>query len=86
MKVYIITFEETYSDGSFYTGVSYVFDTLEKAEKRLEEIKQDEIQYQKDNGRDDAEELVHNLTTENGFIIDFIDEYTKYVIIESEVE
>lgn len=87
-KVYIITWEELYADGNKESGISYVFDTLEKAQKRLEEIKQDEIQEQIDNGREEqkVKDLVNDLMCGNGFVIDFFDEDIKYEIIESEVE
>lgn len=84
MKVYIIRYEEL-SSGEYSSGISYVFDTLEKAEDMLEEIKDCEIGHYADNGRD-IKDLVHDLITENGFIIDFIDDYTKYVIEEMEVK
>ena len=85
-KVYVIRYESLYSDNSYSSGVSYAFNTLEKARKRLEEIKQDTIQYYEDAGREDAKSLIHNFITEEGFIVDFLDEYDKYYIEEMEVE
>ena len=45
MKVYVIRYEDLWGD-KYSSGVSYVFDTLEKAEIMLEEIKKDEIEIQ----------------------------------------
>ena len=84
MKVYIIRYEELCS-GEYSSGISYVFSTLEKASIMLEEIKKDEIYAYADNERD-IRDLIHNLISENGFIIDYIDDYTKYVIEEMEVQ
>ena len=78
-KVYIIRYEELCS-GEYSSGISYVYDTLEKAEKMLKEIKEDEI-----NTCEEIEDNIHDLITENGFIIDFCDNYTKYVIEEEEI-
>ena len=77
-KVYVIRYEELMS-GEYSSGVCYVFDTLEKAEIMLRQIKQDEIH---DNNLDNIKTDIHDLITENGFIIDYIDDYTKYVIEE----
>ena len=82
MKVYVIRYEELGS-GEYSSGTSYVFDTLDKAEIMLRQIKQDEIH---DNKLDEIGAEVHDLFTENGFIIDYLDNYTKYVIEEMEVE
>ena len=82
MKVYIIRYEELIS-GEYSSGISYVFDTLDKAEIMLRQIKQDEIH---DNDLDGINTDIHDLITENGFIIDYIDNYTKYVIEEMEVK
>lgn len=82
MKVYVIRYEELCS-GEYSSGTSYVFDSLEKAEIMLRQIKQDEIH---DNDLDNIETNVHDLITENGFIIDYTDDYTKYVIEEMEVQ
>ena len=83
-KVYVIRYEELCS-GEYTSGTAYVFKTLEEAEKMLKEIKKDEICSYENNGRN-IEDLIHDLITENGFIIDFIDDYTKYVIEEYNVE
>lgn len=83
-KVYIIRYEELCS-GEYCSGISYVYDTLEKAEKMLEEIKEDEINTWYEDG-EEIEDYISNLITENGFIIDFIDDYTKYVIEEEEIQ
>ena len=81
-KVYVIRYEELCS-GEYSSGTSYVFDSLEKAKTMLEEIKKDEIC---SNDRIDIKNLIHDLITEEGFIIDYIDDYTKYVIEEMRVE
>ena len=81
-KVYVIRYEDLCS-GDYSSGISYVFDSLEKAEIMLRQIKQDEIH---DNDLDNIETDVHDLITENGFIIDYMDDYTKYVIEEMEVQ
>lgn len=40
MKVYVISFMDEYLDARSQFGISYVFDSLEKAKQRLEIIKQ----------------------------------------------
>lgn len=80
-KVYIIRYEGLSDGGEYFSGVSYVFDTLEKAEIMLEEIKKDE--------KCVTENVdIHGLLTENGFITEynFNDAYTKYIIEEIEVQ
>ena len=88
-KVYVISFE-TLSDNVYDSGVAYVFDTLEKAKIMLEQIKQDCIYScdftAEDFNVDSLYDLVHDLVTEDGFIIDFYDDYTKYIIEEMEVQ
>lgn len=84
MKIYIIRWETLYSNGEYSNGISYVFDSLEKAKKCLEEIKENVIEERKEYN-DKSEENVHELLTEDGFILDLIDEYDKYVIEEMEV-
>jgi hypothetical protein len=83
MKVYVIRYEELYSNNSFSSGVSYVFDSLDKAKDMLKKIKEDEIEYYVDNGwnREDID-IKEELYT---LYFDFFDEYTKYEIIEMEV-
>lgn len=81
-KVYVIRYEDLCS-GEYSSGISYVFDTLEKAEIMLRQIKQDEIHESK---VDESELEIHDLLTQNGFIIDYNDDYTKYVIEEMEVQ
>ena len=80
-KVYIIRYEDLCS-GEYTSGVSYVFKKLEQAEKMLKEIKKDEIE----TGSENIKDFMHDLITENGFIIDYIDDYVKYVIEEFNVE
>ena len=79
--VYIIRYEELSDSGEYFSGVSYVFDTLEKVEIMLEEIKKDEKC-----GNENVD--IHELLTENGFIAEynFNDAYTKYIIEEIEVQ
>ena len=80
-KVYIIKYEDL-QDEEYSSGISYVFDTLEKAETMLRQIKQDEMH---SSDIEDIKDYTHDLITENGFIIDFLDDYTKYTIEEMEV-
>lgn len=80
-KVYIIRYEDC-SSGDYSSGICYVFDTKEKAEIMLEEIKKDIICSAE---RDDIKDLIHDLITEDGFIVDYIDDYDKYIIEELEV-
>ena len=54
-KIFVIRYEETYSDGTFHAG-------------------------------EDIKERTHDLITEDGFIFDFGDEYTKYIIEEMELK
>lgn len=78
MKVYIIKEEEMYNNGSkCYSGICGVYNTLNKAKKILEEIKEQEM-------CDFDEDLFDNI--ENGFYIDLGNDYNKYEIIEMEVE
>lgn len=81
MKVYVIRYEDKCND-DYNSGVMYVFDTLEKAQLVLEEIKKDEICA---SDMEDFKDLIHDLITENGFIIDYVDDYTKYIIEEMEL-
>lgn len=80
-KVYIITYKDEVED-NFRSGVSYVFDTMEKAKNMLEVIKKDEIKEYADNGYDIKDNIIN---TENGFIIDSGD-YTEFEIVEMEVK
>lgn len=81
-KVYIITYRDKYSNGEYYSGVSYVYNTLEKAKNMLEKIKADEIAKYEDNGCDIRNDI---RSTEYSFIIDRAD-FTEYEIIEMEVK
>jgi len=89
-KVYVINYVETYSDGSFLAGVSYVMPTLYDAQKMLKSIKEDEKQFYLDAGTretmEEINELFHDIEQGNGFKIDFGDEYTMYTIREYEVK
>lgn len=80
-KVYIISYEDCMS-GEYYSGISYVFDTLEKAKSMLEIIKKDEMYEYKYNGYDIKDDIKD---TENGFIIDRAD-YTEYEIKEMNIQ
>jgi hypothetical protein len=81
-KVYVIRYEDLCS-GKYSSGTSYVFDSLEKAEIMLRQIKQDEICSSE---RKDIQDLTKDFDDESGFIIDYLDDYTKYVIEEMEVQ
>lgn len=81
-KVYIITYRDKYSNGEYYSGVSYVYNALEKAKNMLEKIKADEIAEYEDNGCDIRNDI---RSTEYSFIIDRAD-FTEYEIIEMEVK
>lgn len=81
-NVYVITYEECCS-GEYHSGLCYVFDTFEKANIMLEEIKKDIIC---ESEREDIKDLIHDLITENGFIVDYINDYDKYIIEEIEVQ
>lgn len=83
-KVYLIKWEESYEGGLYSSGVSYVFDALEKAKTMLEEIKKDII----DNSeREDITDLIHNNLYGEGFKVDYLDnDYESYEIFEMEVK
>ena len=81
-KVYIIRFEELDCEGHYSSGISYVFDTQEKAQKMLKIIKKDEMIYYED--RNDIENFIKE--NEHTLIFDFLDEYTEYEIVEMEVK
>ena len=44
MKVFVISFMDEYLDARSQFGISYVFDSLEKAKQQLEIIKQYELE------------------------------------------
>lgn len=84
-KVYIIRFEDYYSgDGEYSSGVSYIFDTLEKAKQMLNVIEADEINHLIENGYEDVSSMIKEY--ENGFMIDWADDYSKFEIVEMEVK
>lgn len=84
-KVYIIRFEDYYNgDREYYSGVSYVFDTLEKAKIMLNVIEADEINHLIENGYEDASSMIKEY--ENGFMVDWADDYSKFEILEMEVK
>lgn len=83
-KVYIMKWEESYENGLYSSGISYVFDTLDKAKEMLEEIKQDIID---NSDRDDIKNLIHGYLYNSGFSVDYLDnDYESYEIIEMEVK
>lgn len=76
-KVYVIIYEELYSDGSYSSGISYAFDSFDKAKKMLQEIKEEEREnYYSDWDLTEKEDEI---------LFDIGDEYTKYEIIEMDV-
>jgi hypothetical protein len=83
MKVFIITYYN-YTDNR--SGIPYVCDTLEKAQKMLETIEQNEIKIQLDNGIDRASIYVLKspLHLEVGIGLDY--PYVRYAINEREVK
>lgn len=86
-KIFVIRYEDTYSDGTFHAGVMYAYKKLEDAEKMLTSIRIEESDHYVDGGweEEDIKRITHDLITENGFIFDFGDEYSKYVIEEMEL-
>ena len=83
MKVYVISYKSQYSDGSYSSGVCYVFNSLEKAKNMLETIKQDEISEYKDNGIDISNRIID---LENAFKIENGDDIDEYSIDEMQVK
>ena len=87
MKIYIITYEDCCScDYSFEVLNSYT--SLELAQARLQELKQDDLEnyFNNDYGDyDSIEELEDSIVKEspNEILFDFFDDYTKYSIVES---
>ena len=86
-KIFVIRYEETYSDGTFRAGVMYAYRELEEARKMLNSIRVEESDCYVDDGweEEDVKERTHDLITEDGFIFDFGDEYSKYIIEEMEL-
>ena len=85
MKVYVISYYQLYSDNSYASGTSYVFDTYEKAANMLEQIKIDEAN---DFGVDpeDVDLYKNDEGKTTGFLLECGCEYVKYVITEMEVK
>ncbi len=81
-KVYIILCEESNTDDDeFYSIISYVTDTLEKAKVLIKNIKEDMIyEYAYDI---DIRKMIKD--TNNGFIVEWGNGYTKYEICEREL-
>lgn len=78
-KVYIIRYEEEAS-GEYSSGVSYVYESLEKAKNMLNEILEEELKFCEEN------ELEPSVYEEDmSVLLDFSYDYTKYVIEEREV-
>ena len=79
-KVYIIRYEEETS-GEYSSGVSYVYESLEKAKNMLNEILEEELEFCKENG------LEPSIYEEDmSFLLDFSYDYTKYIIEEREIK
>lgn len=78
-KIYIIRYEEQISR-EYSSGVSYAFDTLEKAQNMLNEILQDELEFCEEN---DLQPSVYE--EDDSVILDYSDNYTKYVIEERNI-
>ena len=79
-KVYIIRYEEEISD-ECSSGVSYVYESLEKAKNMLNEILEEELEFCKEH------DLVPSIYKEDmSFLLDFSYNYTKYIIEEREIE
>lgn len=79
-KVYIIRYEEETS-GEYSSGVSYVYESLEKAKDMLNEILKEELKFCEEN------ELKPSIYEEDmSFLLDFSCDYTKFVIEEREVK
>ena len=74
-KVYIIIYKDETYNGEYYSGVSYVFNTMEKAKTMLETIKKDELQ---DNG--------NVIKIKNGYIIENDTQTTEFKIVEMEIK
>jgi hypothetical protein len=83
-KVFIIMWEELYSDGEYSSGISYVFDTLEKAKNMLQTIKNDDLKMYMEDENYEKEDILKE--DETSVMFDFLDEYTKYEIIEEEIK
>ena len=81
-KVFIIRYEDICS-GEYSSGICYVFNTMEKAKIMLEEIKKDIIC---ESDLENITSMIHDLITENGFIVEYSEDYDKYIIEELEVQ
>ena len=82
-KMYVITSTDKYSDGDIVFDVIGVYNSIDLAKEKLEELKQQDIEYYVDNGRE--EEDLDIRPTCNGFMFDFFDEFTRYEIVEKEL-
>lgn len=71
--VYIIRFEEEHS-GLVSSGISYVYETEEKARKMLKTIKNDELENY------DEDDILEITEDDDEFTIDLGDDYVKFVI------
>lgn len=80
MKVFVISFMDEYLDARSQFGISYVFDSLEKAKQQLEIIKQYELEQIEDTEYELIDDdLSFDLIKEGG---DFT---TRFRITEMEV-
>lgn len=81
MKVFVISFMDEYLDARSQFGISYVFDSLEKAKQQLEIIKQYELEQIEDTEYELInDDLSFDLIKEGG---DFT---TSFKITEMEVK
>ena len=80
-KMYVITSTDKYSDGDIVFDVIGVYDSKDLATQQLERIKQHDIEYYKDNGWEDLD-IKYSV---NGFVFDFFDEFTRYEIMEKDL-
>lgn len=71
--VYIIRFEEENS-GLVSSGISYVYETEEKAREMLKTIKNDELENY------DEDDILEITEDDDEFTIDLGDDYIKFII------
>lgn len=81
-KVYVISFKDEYENGEYESGVSYVFDTLEKAKDMLEIIKKDELAKHKKNGIKNTSTKIVNTGLMTSLIIENNMVHTEFNIEE----
>lgn len=86
-KVYVIYWEEKYSDGSFKAGVlPFYYTSFAMAYLAMYESWETDMEELRNNGM--SQDNIHNLTvtTEDSITFDNYDEWTKYKIKELEVK